>query len=286
MDKEIFNALFSTHAVRVCDAEAPFWYTSGKIGPFYINTHFLFGSEKDAVSLLAAIEKAAEGDRLLFPKTILSILLEQYHTNAIFRMITDKVTEKAKALDFDFISGGERRDFFFSILPAYFLEKPHLSIFKDESSVYSDAGFSKTVSSDSVALQGQKSLHIVDLVTEASSYTRAWLPVIRKLGAKMEDTITVIDRQQGGEDVLKKEGVRLFSLFLIDSFLFDAAKDSKEIDEKQYQLVKQFLNEPEGFMPAFIKSHPDFIEKQILLGGKAKERALLAVEKGFAALPQ
>ena len=282
MDEKIFQALFLTEAIRVCEEDTPFWYTSGKIGPLYCNTHFLFGSEAEANSLLSAIEKAIEGDRLLFPKTILDLLLAQYEKNEIFRMVTDKVVENAAGIDCDFISGGARRDFFFSILPAFFLKKPHLSIFKDETSVYSTADFSKSVNSENVDLSGKKALHIVDLITEATSYTRAWLPVVRNLGAKMENTITVVDRKQGGTEILEKEGVRTVALIDVNIPFFEAAKDRENVDSAQFILLKNFLSEPERFMPDFLFDHPDFIEKQIALGGKAKERALLAIEMGFA----
>ena len=49
MDNPIVSWLFETDAVRVCPEGQPFWYTSGKLGPFYINTQFLYGSEARCV---------------------------------------------------------------------------------------------------------------------------------------------------------------------------------------------------------------------------------------------
>ena len=43
MENPIVSWLFETDAVRVCPEGQPFWYTSGKLGPFYINTQFLYG---------------------------------------------------------------------------------------------------------------------------------------------------------------------------------------------------------------------------------------------------
>ena len=37
MENPIVSWLFETDAVRVCPEGQPFWYTSGKLGPFYIN---------------------------------------------------------------------------------------------------------------------------------------------------------------------------------------------------------------------------------------------------------
>ena len=279
MDR-IREALFSTDAIRVCDPETPFWYTSGKLGPIYINTHFLYGGEQKANELLDEIEKAAASDRLLFPVKITEILWQQYQENPIFKFITDNLVENARKVKVDFISGGERRDFFFSILPAFLLKKPHLSIFKDGEAVYTDADFKKTIHADKVELEGKTSLHIVDLITEASSFTRSWLPVIRRFGAQMKYALTVVDRMQGGMLLLEKESVSGTALIEIKPELFYLAEERNIIDKDQLNLILNFIEKPDEFMPKFLDSHPDFIANQILLGGKNKERALLAIEKG------
>jgi hypothetical protein len=56
INEKLVNWLFETNAVRVCPQDRPFWYTSGTIGPYYINTHFLYGSEEKANSLLKLID--------------------------------------------------------------------------------------------------------------------------------------------------------------------------------------------------------------------------------------
>ena len=54
---DIMSYLFKTNAIRFCEENKPFWYTSGKIGPYFINTHFVYGSEKEATSLLSFIDE-------------------------------------------------------------------------------------------------------------------------------------------------------------------------------------------------------------------------------------
>ena len=66
MENPIISWLFETDAVRVCPEGQPFWYTSGKLGLFYINTQFLYGSEAAANSLLKTIEEACAGEKLAF----------------------------------------------------------------------------------------------------------------------------------------------------------------------------------------------------------------------------
>ena len=61
---DLTSYLFETNAIRFCEENKPFWYTSGKIGPYFINTHFVYGSEKDAVELLITNNKLEFGNSL------------------------------------------------------------------------------------------------------------------------------------------------------------------------------------------------------------------------------
>lgn len=277
MANQITEDLFKTNAIRVAPADTPFWYTSGKLGPFFINTHFLAKDEGTAAGLLKLIEEAISEDRDTAPKKIFDAFCNLYKEDATYRNCVDSLVAAAKKYDFDFISGGERRDFFFSMVPAHILGKPHLTIFKDLSSVITDCNFDKI----DYDFNGKKALHIADLITEASSYERAWIPAIKDLGADIKDTIAVVDRKQNGRAVLEGLGVNMETLTAVDNELFDEALANGSVNEAQYDLVMQFLADPDKYMKDFIKSHPTFIDEQIALGGKTKERAELAISKGF-----
>ena len=277
MANQITEDLFKTNAIRVAPADTPFWYTSGKLGPFFINTHFLAKDEGTAAGLLKLIEEAISEDKDTAPKKIFDAFCDLYKENETYRNCVDSLVEAAKKYDFDFISGGERRDFFFSMVPAHLLGKPHLTIFKDMSSVITDCNFAKI----DYDFNGKKALHIADLITEASSYERAWIPAIKALGADIKDTVAVVDRKQNGRAVLNGLGVNMETLTAVDKELFDEALANGSINEAQYDLVMQFLADPDKYMKDFIKSHPTFIDDQIALGGKTKERAELAISKGF-----
>jgi len=56
MSNQVIDALFKTNAIRVAPQDTPFWYTSGTLGPFYINTHFLIKDEQTASDFLKRIE--------------------------------------------------------------------------------------------------------------------------------------------------------------------------------------------------------------------------------------
>ncbi|MCR4688501.1 MAG: orotate phosphoribosyltransferase [Saccharofermentans sp.] len=279
MSDTISEMLFETKALRMAPADTPFWYTSGMLGPFYINTHFLIENEACAGEVLKRIEKAINNDKLTAPEEIFDMMLAYYNKNGTFKKTMDILTGMAKELDFDYISGGERRDYFFSMIPAYLLGKPHLTIFKDMTFVYNeDLTKPGYVPSD---LKGKKALHIADLVTEASSYERAWIPVIRGIGSEITDTLAVVNRCQNGEEVLNNLGVALHCATAINKDLFEEAESNGTITTEQKELVFKFLKSPADYMDEFIKSHPDFINEQIAMGGKNEQRAKLAIEKGF-----
>lgn len=281
MADKIIEALFETKAVRVAPENQPFWYTSGRLGPFFINTHFLLENEAAAGEVLKRIEKAIADNKLTAPEEIFDMMLAYYNKGGTFKMVSDKLAEEASKLDFDYISGGERRDYFFSMMPAYLLKKPHLTIYKDMTSVYSESIDGPAVDVKDIDLKGKKALHIADLITEASSYERAWIPVIRGLGSDITDTVAVVDRHQNGREVLKGLGVELHALTGINEELFDEAKANGVINDGQKDMIMHFLENPADYMTAFLKANPGFIDAEIAKGGKNKERAELAIEKGF-----
>lgn len=288
MENPIISWLFETDAVRVCPEGQPFWYTSGKLGPFYINTQFLYGSEAAANALLKTIEEACAGDKMAFYDKVWADISAQLESCPIFSQLIDLLVEEAKKMDVDFVSGGERRDFFFSMPVAKKLGMGHLSIFKDLSCVYTDAN---GVSMDPAEanLAGKKSVHIADLITVASSYIRAWIPAVEALGAKIAYSLAVVDRDQGGSEILEKAGCPLTTLITIKPELFEQAKALGRVTDAQIELVNSFIADPDKFLHDFLVSHPDFLANEIAKGGKSAQRAELCISSGFApaeALPK
>ncbi|NLN65554.1 MAG: orotate phosphoribosyltransferase [Clostridiaceae bacterium] len=276
----LVKSLFETNAIRVCPAKSPFWYTSGKIGPYYINTHFLYGSEEKANDLLRLIDTAKENkpdcSAIVFEKA-----LENYKTDIIYKNCIDTLLEaidrNITAGSYDYISGGERRDWFFSLIVSAMLNKPHITIFKDMDAYVFHNGKCERIDS----LQGAQVLHIADLITSASSYERSWMPVIRNASGVMKSSYVIIDRMQGGHELLKSMGVASHSLVRIDSNIFKGALEKQYIDEEQFQMVTRYMEDPDGFMKDFFLENPDFLEKALHGDEKTAQRARLCIEKGF-----
>ena len=279
---DIISYLFKTNAIKFCEENKPFWYTSGKIGPYFINTHFIYGNEEDAKELLSFIDDQLS-DKMALPKNVFEKVLEQYNTNQIYKDVIDTmistIKENIDISEIDYISGGERRDWFFSNIIAYLLDKPHISIYKDLSAVVSDSKFENTKPLDKI--DGKKSLHIADLVTVASSYMRAWIPALENFGAKMCWSCVVVDRMQGGTELIAEKGILPLSLVKVDKSLFAKAVEMNIINEAQQEMLNCFFENPDETMRNFLIAHPEFLENSLNADEKTAKRAKLLIENNL-----
>ena len=254
----------------------------GKIGPYYINTHFLYGSEQEALDLLKFIDFEKE-NKNEFPKKIFERTLNHYNKNEIYKNVIDEMLEFIKQNinlnEINYISGGERRDWFFSNIISNKLNKPHITIYKDLSLVVNDSTFVNEINTSNVS--GAKVLHIADLITEASSYIRAWIPAVESLGAKINWSTVVVDRMQGGTEKLEKQNVESLSLIKIDENLFNKAFNMNIINENQLEMLKNFYENPDQTMRNFLISHPEFLENALNSDEKTASRAKLCIDNNL-----
>lgn len=280
----LISYLFKTNAFKICPENKPFWYTSGKIGPYFMNAQFLYGSEEDANNLLSFIDSELENSsRYELPKNVFEKTLEQYKENEIYKTTIDEfinfIKNNININEIDYISGGERRDWFFSNMVAYLLNKPHITIYKDLSIVCSTYSFSETT--DITNISGKNVLHIADLLNVASSYIRAWIPAIKNVGGNLKWSLVAVDRKQGGNESLKEAGVTSFALINIDNSLFDKALELKIINKAQLDTLYKFKENPDETMRNFLIEHPEFIEESLQSGGKSAKRAQLCLDNNL-----
>lgn len=278
----LVSYLFETNAVKICPDNKPFFLTSGKISPYFINTHFIYGSEQDANSLLSFIDSNIN-NRLELPRKILDITLAQYKENNIYKDVIDQmknfITSNINLAKVDYISGGERRDWFFSNLMAFLLNKPHITLFKDLDVFVSDSKFENTEKISTLA--DKKVLHIADLITVASSYVKMWIPAIENLGSKILWTAVVVDRMQGGKEMLATSGIQAFSMINIDSNLFDKALELNLLSTFQHAMLIEFCSNPDNSMRDFLLAHPDFLENSLNGDEKTVSRAKICIEENL-----
>ena len=286
--KDLTNLLFETNAFNIAQENKPFWYTSGKIGPYFVNGEFFYGSDADSKELLAFIDSELENEtKENIPANIFEKVLAHYNSNEIYKTTIDAMVEYIKETvnveNIDYISGGERRDWFFSNMIAYILEKPHVTIYKDLSTVESDYKF--TVNTPVEKIEGKNFLHVADLLNQSASFTRAWIPAIENLGSKILWSIFVIDRMDGGTQVLTDCGVEVLSLLKINDELFVKALELGIINEKQLQMLRDFKKDQMGSMKQFLIDHPEFLEESLNSdNSKTAKRAKLLVEQDLYGL--
>jgi orotate phosphoribosyltransferase len=288
-DLRLLSLLYKTKAFECFENNQPFWYTSGKIGPYYINTHYLYGSKQSAEGLLNEINNSLNNKQELI-KHLNKKIYENYKNNITYKEIIDELLEKAFRIEsegrIDYISGGERRDWFFSFAVARILNKKHITIFKDGTVLIFDGNSEELKISDikkqnsSYLKENCKIVHVTDLVTEASSFETYWVPTLKKIGAQIHSCISVVDRLQGGSEKLKEFDINLLSIFKIDKEFFESALVNNLINITQYNLLISYIENPERAIKNFIKMNPSFLENALISNDeKIRARAMMAIEK-------
>ena len=273
---DIISYLFETKAIKFCEENKPFFLTSGMISPYFVNTHFLYGDENSATEFLSYIDTLLS-DRINLPKKVFEKVKNQYENNNIFKFTIDSmitaISSNVDVKEIDYISGGERRDWYFSNIIAYLLQKPHLTLFKDKEAFVSNFDFSST--EKITDLNGKTVLNASDLVTAASNYVRSWIPAIKELNGKLKWTCYVVDRKQGGTEVLQNENIKVIPLANVDKTLFEKAYELNFINSSQLEMLKAFYDDPYTTMREFLIKHPEFLEESLNSSGKIGERARL-----------
>ena len=282
MSNKLVSFLFQTNAFRVCPANQPFWLTSGLISPYFVNTHFLFGNESDSVALLNFITNSLETEeKTNLPGMIFEKILNQYEHNEVFKTTIDSlktlIEENIDVNMIDYVSGGERRDWYFSMMIAYLLGLPHITLFKDQSAVVSTCDFEECT--EVTKLENNRVLHVADLLTKASSYENYWVPAINKLGSDILWSAVVVDRLEGGDETLKNLNIESLSLVKLDNSLFENAHELDIITSAQLEMLKEFKKDPYNYMRNFLIAHPEFLENALNSGdAKTIKRAQSCID--------
>lgn len=282
MKSDLLKALLKTQALRLAPPGEVFWYTSGTVGPYYINTEYLYGGPEQAQQLLAFIDERK--DDADFPQRLQERVEKQYAENAVYRQVVDGLVALAResGAHFNGVSGGERRDWFFSFAVAERLGKPALLIFKDRRTVVLDRQKLRPVRANDMDV-----LHVADLVTEASSYVRDWIPAVAAGGGRIAYAANVIDRGQGGLETLRKQGVVAGALMRIDDALFDRLCMMGQIDEAQRMVLIEYYRNPYAAMRAFLEAHPEFVRRALHgSDARAAQRARLLIANNFYGLDE
>ncbi len=87
--------------------------------------------------------------------------------------------------------------------------------------------------------QGQSCLLVEDVITSGKSLLETIVEV-EKEGLKVSDIVVVLDRQQGGKELLEQKGYRVHTLFTITEVV-KILHEAGEIDDEQVAKIHDFL---------------------------------------------
>jgi hypothetical protein len=224
MSMGVADLLVGSGAYR--DLEEPVIVASGEsLTPFYVNAERLCGDPEIDAYLTAHGNSDAE---------IIDYARSRERKDAGFAEVVGEiaavVTGLLAGVAEPVISGGQRRDWLFSGPVARRLGLRHLSLFKqspgqgperDHAVLRSPKGRELA----SASLAGCSAVHVVDMITAASScHARdplsgrevGWVPMIRGRGGEIGELVAVVSRRQGGEENLDRVGVKVRSLAVVD----------------------------------------------------------------------
>ena len=87
--------------------------------------------------------------------------------------------------------------------------------------------------------QGQSCLLVEDVITSGKSLLET-IAEVEKEGLKVSDIVVVLDRQQGGKELLEQKGYRVHTLFTITEVV-EILHKAGEIDNEQVARIHDFL---------------------------------------------
>jgi hypothetical protein len=243
-NKRISEILVETGAYT--DLERPVMLTSGELGIYYINTEKL---AQDG----GKFNEFGDDSAAMIGHAVRMMQINPTFNESI-EILTDKVARLFPNTNFEncAVSGGQRRDWLFSGPVALKLGIPHVSLYKEgQIEIVNPSGAVEDYPINSLCV-----VHLVDLITEGSSvYTKTkegeekgWVPMLREIGAEINDLVAVVTRQQGGEEMLKEQRVTVHPFVAIDeAFLMQYSKNPER--------AVAYLKDPKAWSEAYLREN-------------------------------
>ncbi|MDR3449351.1 MAG: hypothetical protein P4M15_06340, partial [Alphaproteobacteria bacterium] len=212
----LLKLILETRAVSIWNrARGPiFWYAANVPGPFYLNTEMMIGADLSA-RLLREITAIVAGtvDAQARAQQLNSLILDAYKTSKdwqkLIATLIDRSTHEFPMQKVDMISGGERRDWLFSIPFAHDAAIPHLFLFKN-----------RTTYCDHPVKAGQTVLHVSDLINNAASFFDSWQPILKDAHLNCAGNLCVNLRGENGLKRLTEAGQKTVALVTVDVEFF------------------------------------------------------------------
>jgi len=213
-----------------------FWYAAGVPGPFYLNTELMIGRElaEELLNKITSIVKETE-DAEARATRLNTLIFNAYKKTPVFRQIIGALVDKARdsfeAGSYDLVTGGERRDWLFSIPFARVVGVRHAFLFKNKQ-LFCKEG----------AKPGERVLHVSDLINNAASHFDMWFPILEREKLICAGNLCINTRGRNGLDRLTKAGQKVAALNSIDLSFFDRSLTQGLIGQETFDELASFFS--------------------------------------------
>ncbi|MBN2517936.1 MAG: orotate phosphoribosyltransferase, partial [Candidatus Altiarchaeota archaeon] len=150
-----------------------------------------------------------------------------------FETVTAALTDQVRGLKADVVAGVESAGIPLSTAISLKSKMPMIYVRKKPK----EYGTGSRI--EGVLRHDDKAVLVDDLITDGGSKLQ-FVKAIKEAGGRIEDVVVVLDRQQGGEDTLLKEGINLRKLITIKELLAYMVKKN-HISQEQYSKVLVYL---------------------------------------------
>ncbi len=191
-----------------------FPYTSGEIGPYYINSECVMKNGEDYAEAVKDMVKLITSN-----------------------IPYDKKLDRSNNI----ISGGESRDWIFSLPVAYQFNAPHVMIYKDGKML-------------GPSLDGKYVIHVADLNNEGSSPRDKWVPAIRGSGGTIDSIFFYVDRMEDGVQVMQDLGLNSQSLVPLDNNAWEFLRKSNVVDDNVYKNLTERMKDKHAWAVSMLRS--------------------------------
>lgn len=120
--------------------------------------------------------------------------------------------------------------------------------------------------------KGQNCLLVEDVITSGSSLLET-IPEIENEGITVSDIIVVLDRQQGGKEILEKKGFRVHTLFTITE-VCKMLREEEHLSEEEVDRINNFLS---GNVVKYVETKRLSYEQKLLHSDHSAAKKLLEI---------
>ena len=149
--------------------------------------------------------------------------------------ITEELVKKVKELKVDVVAGAETAGIPLAAAIGLKAKMPMIYVRKRPKQY-------GTMSMIEGLLEKNQKVALIDDMTTDGYSKIGFIDGIRQAGGIVTDVVIVLDREQGGEETLKKEGAKLYSLITLREVL-DYMKQNDLVEAEKYNEVVDYINQ-------------------------------------------